>query len=106
MVNALAIWERLCKDICEEAVRFYVALSDSSMKECQWEELEDRKRKGEFSELAKMVLEQGSTNFDEKHCPNDPNEKPRYKTDFYIWHSMDMHLKQNLAVLGHTCKIR
>ncbi len=77
-IEALHIHFRLCREKeVEEAVDFY-------------------KRHGVTN---KDVLRQGSTNFDEKHYPDNCEEQPIYKTNLYIQQYMDMHIKQNLAVL-------
>jgi len=91
MVDALEVWkELLLQDFVRDARGFF--------------------RKYEPADLRKEILEQGSTDFDTKHAPDDLDEKPTYKTDLYIRKYMDMHIKQNRAVLekylGRTLRNR
>lgn len=90
MVDALEVWKELS---------------------CQVRGVEDFfLRKCEHADLGKGILERGSTDFDTKYAPDDPDEKPTYKTDLYIRIYMDMHIKQNRTVLekylGRTLRNR
>lgn len=81
MVDALEVWKELS---------------------CQVRGVEDFfLRKCEHADLGKGILERGSTDFDTKYAPDDPDEKPTYKTDLYISKYMDMHIRQNRTVLKH-----
>ena len=74
---ALNVWESLRgEDFVKDAVQFY------------------EQRNVSLDE----VLKQGRADFDEKHT-DEPYEKPSFRVGAYIWKYMDMHLRQNLAVL-------
>ncbi len=84
-IDALDIWKQLAAE-CGEAFDYYEG------KYPDWPPYERRKQ----------VLNQGAADFDSKCNPNDQNEKDHYRTDYYVSAEgyMDMHLKQNLAVLS------
>lgn len=91
MVDALAVgFDLSCQDFVQDAEDFF--------------------RRCGHADPWNAILKQGSTDFDTKHDPHDPDEKPTYKTDLYISKYMDMHIRQNRTVLkrylGETLRNR